>query len=292
MARTRGAMTAVAVAVGALALVACDTRPQMNGAEPPATTTFQFPGPELRVHVQDKGDISFEPGSEKSLEVTRHRIGGGVQRTNRLALENSDLWLDDGCRETVRGACDNRYVVKVPPKVNLVVTVVDGDARAERLDGALDLKVEHGDVRVDQAAGSLKIATRDGDVSLTGLTGPQAEASSDHGDLRVDRATGTLKLTVKDGDIFLDGLSGAQVEAKTENGDLRATFSAPPTKVDFQLAHGDARVDLPAGQERYRLDVRTDSGDLSSSVDNDATSERSVRVVAGAGDISLGRGRG
>ncbi len=283
-------MTAVAVAMGALALVACDTRPQMNGAEPPATTAFQFPGPELRVHVRDSGDISFEPGAEKSLEVTRYRTGGGVDRVNRLALENSDLWLDDGCKDGSRGICDNRYVVKVPPKVNLVVTVANGDARLERLGGALDLSVEHGDVRVDQAAGSLKVVARKGDVSLSGLTGPQAEVNADNGDLRVDRATGTLKLTAKNGDVSLDGLSGGQAEAKSENGDLRATFTAPPTKVDFQVTRGDARVELPAGQERYRLDVRADRGDRHSDVVDDATSERSVRVVVGTGDVSLGRG--
>ncbi|MCP3798679.1 DUF4097 domain-containing protein [Allokutzneria sp. A3M-2-11 16] len=255
MARSRGTMAAVAVTMGALALVACDTRPQKNGAEPPATTTFQFPGPELRVHVLDRGDISIERGTEKSLEVTRHRTGGGKDRANRLALENSDLWLDDGCPETSRGICDNRYVIKVPPKANLVVAVATGDARVENVEGGLDLKVDRGDVRINQAAGKLKIIARDGDVSLTALSGGQAEVNAEH-------------------------------------GDVRAEFSTPPAKVDFQVARGDVRVEVPAGQERYRLDVRPDKGELHSNLDSDAASERSVRVSAGAGDISLAKGQG
>jgi hypothetical protein len=253
VARNRGAMTAVAVALGALALVACDTRPHKNGAEPPATTTFQFPGPELRVHVLDRGDISIERGAERSLEVTRHRTGGSPDRVNRLVLENSDLWLNDGCPETSRGICDNRYVLKVPPKVNLVVAVAVGDTHVEKVDGELDLKADGGDVRIDQAAGALKIAARDGDVSLSGLSGGQAEVNAEH-------------------------------------GDVWAGFSTPPTKVDFHVSRGDVRVELPEGQERYRLDVRPGKGELHSNVDSDATSERSVRVVAGAGDISLARG--
>ncbi len=248
-------MTAIAVALGALALVACDTRPQKNGAEPAATTTFQFPGQDLRVHVLDRGDISIERGTERSLEVTRHRTGGAPDRVNRLLLENSDLWLDDGCPESARGICDNRYVLKVPPKVNLVVTVATGDAHVDNVEGGLDLKVDRGDVRVNRAAGALKIAARDGDVSLSALSGAQAEVNAEH-------------------------------------GDVWAGFSAPPTKVDFQVARGDVRVELPAGQERYRLDVRPEKGELHSGVDSDAASERSVRVAAGAGDISLSRGHG
>ncbi|MFB9907269.1 DUF4097 family beta strand repeat-containing protein [Allokutzneria oryzae] len=253
MARSsRGTAAALVVVLGALALSACDTRPQKNGADIPTTTTFQFSAPELRVHVRDRGDLTLEQGTAATVDVTRYRTGGAADRANRLAMENADLWLDDGCPESSRGICDNRYVVKVPPQVNLVVEIGAGDVRVSGVTSRLELKADRGDVRGDRVTGDLKITARDGDVSLGELRSGRVETIAEHGDVRVD-------------------------------------FAAAPTTVDLQVARGDVRLTLPTGAERYRLDVRPERGELHSGIDNDAASDRTVRVVAGVGDISLGR---
>jgi DUF4097 and DUF4098 domain-containing protein YvlB len=230
------------------------------------STHETIPGPvrELRIDA-GKGDVALVPASGKDVTIDG-RVKSALRKPRlRVEVDGSDVRVKSGCTDIVLWHCSARIVVGVPAGTAVRVKGHSGDITAAGLDGAVELRTHSGDVRADGLIGTVRLKTASGDVVARNLSG-------------------ATELESASGDVLGSGLGGATVRAHTASGDVVLRFSSPPTNADASTASGDVFVSVPPGEESYRVDADTKSGDSHIGIRTDPAATRVLRARTHSGD--------
>lgn len=132
----------------------------------------------------------------------------------------------------------------------------------------------------------LTVESSSGDVTLSGLTaGATVKTSS--GDVQVHDVGGPLDLRSSSGDLEADGLTSTAVTTSTSSGSASLEFAVAPLTIESKSSSGDVSIGIPAGDEKYKVDTKTSSGDESSNVNSDPAATREITARTSSGDVSI-----
>jgi DUF4097 and DUF4098 domain-containing protein YvlB len=199
------------------------------------------PGARLRID-NISGDIVATPGREFSAVVTVVVTAPTQSRADELLRATRILQSRDGeelsldtqwpesemgrpyrwrsggermrsprCRECKITA---QYEIAVPPGVHALLHTVNGDVRADRLDGELDAQSVNGGVRVQGARQSVSAGSVNGKVELALLALPATAA------VQAKTVNGAVLVTLPKESKF-------ELSASTMNGTIASTFPLP-----------------------------------------------------------------
>lgn len=195
--------------------------------------------------------------SEREAERLLDKIEIDIsERSNALYLRDITEDFSDrniGLLDLLRGDWDEGTVVDfelmVPERVNLELTVDDGDIRIAQIEGEIIIEADDGDITLeDCTANRVDISVDDGDVDIDNVR--QADAG----------AKGLLFASVDDGNIFLRRSSFESIEF--DGDDSEVVFRDVEVKyLDINLDDGDVEVDMDIRNEG-RVRINLDDGDV------------------------------
>jgi hypothetical protein len=195
--------------------------------------------------------VHGRPGTT-GVTVERRLRWNGSAPSIQETWDGDTLTISVGCPKWGIGReCGVDYFLDVPPSV------------------AIEADVNSGDITLDGLAAAVRVTTSSGDVRVRGLTGESLDTHSNSGDVTVD-AVSVKTLTVK-----------------ATSGDVKVTLAAAPTTVDASTTSGDVTVTVPRSDMRYKVQIATTSGDVSSDIGNDDSGTGSISVRATSGDVRL-----
>ncbi|MFI5729332.1 DUF4097 family beta strand repeat-containing protein [Kribbella sp. NPDC051587] len=213
-------------------------------------TSYKLDGDSL---VVEGGSTSVEirPGDGTELKVDRQfeRNAFGSDPTD--TFKDGKLELKDTNCGFLSFNCKTLYVLTVPRDVKLTV------------------KNNSGPIKVSGMTGETELKTNSGDIAVQGLGGS----------LRMESSSGSIEAS---------GLSTSAVTTKSSSGDTDLEFSMAPQSVDSKASSGDVAIALPTGDETYKVEAETSSGDNERNVKLDPASTRSITVKTSSGDVSVG----
>jgi hypothetical protein len=132
----------------------------------------------------------------------------------------------------------------------------------------------------------LTVESSSGSVTVTGMSGGvTAKASS--GDIEAHDLGGPVTLEASSGDIEADGLTATSVTSRTSSGSQQLDFTVAPQSVDAKGSSGDIAIQIPSGDESYKVDTKTSSGDESANVKIDPSSSRTIQAKTSSGDVTI-----
>ena len=211
--------------------------------------TYSLSGTALTIEAQS-ADLEIRSGDGDQVTVTQRF------RRNLFGSDPSDEYRDGrlelgggGCGFLSFG-CETSYVVVVPKGVKVTARSNSGELNASDLPAGADLKASSGDIEVHRIGTDLRLASSSGDVEAFDVT-------------------------------------GATVRATSSSGDVELTFSTAPTTVEATSSSGDVTIELPPGEQSYRVDADSSSGDLSTTVEADPQAANSVKARSSSGDVSI-----
>jgi DUF4097 and DUF4098 domain-containing protein YvlB len=132
----------------------------------------------------------------------------------------------------------------------------------------------------------LTIESNSGNVTLSGFDGG-AEVKTSSGDINVHDVGGPVQLESSSGDVEADGLTATSVTARSSSGSATLDFSTAPQSVDAKSSSGDVAIRIPSGDESYKVDTKTSSGDESANVKIDPNATRTIQAKTSSGDVTI-----
>lgn len=193
------------------------------------------------------GDITIVPARGGDVTIFS-RVEGSLHVPRlRTSVNGTDVSLSGGCPPVGFGRCRTTIMLHVPAATAVRVHSSSGDIAARGI------------------AAPVRLVTGSGDVSASGLSGG-AELESASGDVEAAE------------------LRAGSVRARSASGDVELGFAGVPDAVDAETSSGDVRVMLPHGDEAYRVETDSDSGDREIGVRTDPSSPRVIRARTSAGD--------
>ncbi|NEA30964.1 DUF4097 family beta strand repeat-containing protein [Streptomyces sp. SID13031] len=208
--------------------------------------TYPVAGTALSIETSST-DLEVRSGDVKEITVDRKFERNALGSDPKDKYDDGKLEVrDTGCGFLSFG-CDTDYVVTVPRDLNVT------------------------------------IKSSSGDLSVTGLGGSTTLESSS-GKIEVHDLSGNVTLESSSGDLEANGLTAGSVTSKSSSGSIELTFRTAPTTVDVETSSGDAAVLLPEGDETYKVDTDSKSGDESAEVKIDPAATRTIKVRSSSGD--------
>jgi hypothetical protein len=132
----------------------------------------------------------------------------------------------------------------------------------------------------------LTVESSSGNVTVSGVTGG-AEVKSSSGDVEMHDVSGPLRLESSSGDLEADGLTATSVTTRSSSGSATLDFTVAPQSVDAKTSSGDLSIQIPSGEESYKVDTKTSSGDESANVKIDPNATRTIQAKTSSGDVSI-----
>lgn len=195
------------------------------------------------------GDVHIVPGKAGQLGVAR-RLTYGLRRPFVEERIDGDVFrvADRPCNAAF--ACEVRWLLQVPR----------------------DIDVE--------------VATRSGSINVTGMSN-SVKLVSDTGEIRVDAPSGKL-LTLRSGTglVKAQNIRSEQVVATSTGGEVSLTFRAPPSLV-VGRSDGNVGIELPDGDETYRIEAKAENGSRTVPAIDDPGSRRRINVRSNKGNVSV-----
>jgi putative adhesin len=208
--------------------------------------TYPVVGTTLSIETSST-EIQVHAGDVKEITVDRKF------KRNALGSDPKDKY-DDGKLDVGAGGCgflsfgcDTDYVVTVPKDLDVTVKSSSGDLTVIGLGGSTTLESSSGRIEAQGLSGDLTLASSSGDLEAAGLT-------------------------------------SASVSSKSSSGSVELSFTTAPTTVDVVTSSGDASVRLPEGDETYKVDTDSKSGDENAEVKIDPAATRTIKVKSSSGD--------
>jgi DUF4097 and DUF4098 domain-containing protein YvlB len=209
-------------------------------------------GPVSALSVQARGaDVRLVASETDSVTVDTH--SSGTLKTPKLEVhaQGTRVEVSGGCAEITFGSCDADLIVGVPASASVRVEAGSGDIAAEGL------------------SGSVYLHSGSGDVVGRDLSGSDVQLRSDAGDLTAD------------------GTRSRSVLARTLAGDVLVSVDSVPESVEARSSSGDVDVFVPPGEELYRVDAETRTGDRSVGIDTSGSASRSITARTDSGDVHV-----
>ena len=209
------------------------------------------PGDALTVESRS-ADIEVRAADVSEIKVERQfeRNVFGSDPTEKY--ENGKLELrDTGCGFLSFG-CDTHYVLTVPKDLKLTLQSTSGDVTVSGLTEGADLKSSSGSIEVQNVGG------------------PQLRMESSSGDLEAH------------------GLSATSVSTQSSSGSVDLDFTQAPQSVEAEASSGDVTIQIPPGDETYKVDTETSSGDEDSGgIKKDPNAPRTITARTSSGDVTV-----
>lgn len=205
------------------------------------------------LHVKGgSATIEVRPGDGTEVTVERQSERNVFGSDPKESYDAGDARLElssGGCGFLAFG-CETKYVVTVPRNLQLTV---------------------------ENSSGTVTVAGFDGGATVT----------TSSGDIEVRDVGGPLKLRSSSGEIEADGLSSTSVTTQTSSGRTSLDFTVAPQSISSRSSSGDVRIRIPSGEESYKVDTDTSSGDESANVRSDPGATRTITAKTSSGDVSI-----
>jgi len=269
------AVAAAAIGIiGLGTLAACDwvateSYSDSNGVGQPFTSVrFANDSGSITIRGGDTATVRREVHyrDEKPSEDT-FRVRDGVLQVD--SCDRPDCWID--------------YEITVPEG-----TTVTGqlDSGAANISGVADVNMRSssGKVEISDVEGEVNVEASSGSVSLSDIGGAVV-AKAESGSVRADDVRGDLTLQASSGSVEARGIGGAtQIESESGKVVVELTV-AEDVRVDADS--GSVEVAVPDGS--YQVSTSSDSGNVSSEIDNDAAGDHKLDLHTDSGSIDVTR---
>lgn len=241
------AMTVVLVGVGATAAVNAMARQTVN-----EKNVYGFKGRALSIELT-VGEVAILPSTVDDQILVSRTLTYGLRRPFVEERIDGDTFKvrDGACGMPVPAICHVKWLLQVPPDLDLLIASRSGDIRVS-----------------PGMTGVVKLTSQSGDVKAGGLAGRSASLLSHRG-----RVSGT-------------GLRSSHVVAISDTGDVSLTFRTPPRFVHAKTIDGSAEVVLPDGDETYDISANAGGG-RTLAAKQDASSKRKVNVDSRKGPVTV-----
>ncbi|WP_405056230.1 DUF4097 domain-containing protein [Kribbella sp. NBC_01505] len=202
--------------------------------------------------VVEGGSTSVEirPGDGDQLTVDRQFERNAFGSAPSDTFKDGKLELKDTNCGFLSFGCKTTYVLTVPRDVKLTV------------------KNNSGQIKVSGMSGETELKTNSGNIAAQGLGG-------------------SLRMETSSGSIEGDALTASTVTTKSSSGSADLEFASAPQSVDTKASSGEVTITVPAGDETYKVETATSSGDYEPEVKVDPASSRSIKAKTSSGDISI-----
>jgi hypothetical protein len=207
---------------------------------------FAFEGHELTVDASE-GEVKLVPGPAGRVTVDGDFSGSATGEGHAtVSFHDGTLHLAVVC-SGVTFNCKGGYVVHVPAGVDLDLNASGSPVSAHGLEGAVKASLT-ADATIDltEPGGDLDLATAGGGITVNRARSPRVDVRGE-----------------------LDGAAAVR-------------FADPPEAVKVRTEDGYADVDLPAGEDTYRL-----AHPVAGNVESDPGSSRTVDVSSASGDARV-----
>lgn len=210
---------------------------------------YAFDGKRLSIDAVI-GDIHIVPGKAGQVGVAR-RLTYGLRRPWVEERIDGDVFrvADRPCNAAF--ACEVRWLLQVPRDIDVEVTTQSGSINVSGMSDSLKLVTDTGSVRVDAPSGKL------------------------------------LTIRSKTGMVKAQNIRSEQVVATSSNGEVSLTFRAPPSLVVGRSETGNVGIELPDGNETYRIEAKAENGSRTVPAVDDPSSRRRINVRSGKGNVSV-----
>lgn len=212
------------------------------------TDSQVFEGEVRRVDITVTGEVVVTAGADDGARLDRRSTFGVTRPRVTQTLEDGLLTVRVECPGGVSVVCDNTVELEVPTGVSLKI-----DALGTHVTGT------EGEIDINSGAGSVEL----------------------------DSVSGEVDVNVGGGSIVGRDLRSSRVTAFAGAGSVDLDFDVPPDDVDASSGAGSVIIDLPRGDEAYRVDADAGAGEDTVSVATDPASERAIRANAGAGSVEV-----
>jgi hypothetical protein len=207
-----------------------------------------------RIDVDNSaGSVRIVAADGDTIEVTA-TISDGLRSTGESqGVFGDTLELRGTCPNFGSDWCRVSYTISLPPSLDVTVDADDGSVDVVGITGAVDVDTDNGSIEMDSLAGPIR-------------------ATNDNGRIEGDR------------------LRSANVSADTDNGRVVLAFEEAPTNVFATSNNGSVEVVVPDDGTAYRLDMDTDNGSRTESIDVDDTAERAIVIRSENGSVTARTG--
>ncbi|WP_020390305.1 DUF4097 family beta strand repeat-containing protein [Kribbella catacumbae] len=211
--------------------------------------TYPVVGTSLSIETRS-ANLQVQSGDVSQITVHRRIERNALGSDPKEKYEDGKLEIrDSGCGFLSFG-CDTEYVVTVPRDLSVTIDSSSGDLKVAGLSGSTTLKSSSGGIEARQISGDLSLESSSGDLEATDL-------------------------------------SSGSVTGKSSSGSIQLFFRTAPTKVQLESSSGDVSVRLPAGEESYKVEADTSSGDENTTVKTDPAATRTIKVETSSGDATV-----
>jgi len=232
--RIKHVMAGVTVAAGALLLSACDW--EMASEQFSDQETFSQPVGEVRFG-SDSGDIKITVGD--TFEV-RRTVGYRDAKPGKTYRMDGDALILEACPER---NCWVDYDVTVPEGTKVSGQLDSGSVEVAGVASA-NVSAESGDVTVRDVAGEVNATAQSGNINLSGIGG-------------------AVVTSAESGDVTVSLTDANNVTASAQSGNVQVTVPKGDYQVEIQSEHEGVRNDIGDGSTGPKIDLRTESGDVS-----------------------------
>jgi hypothetical protein len=251
----RIALVVGAVLAGVFTLCAALQVAEWTTGSVQRSTHEVIPGPVKSLTIDARGaDVRLVPSETDSVMLDTQASGTLKPPELQIQPEGARVEVSGGCPDITFGHCEANIIVAVPAHTAVRVEAGSGDITAEGLSGNVDLHSSSGDV-----AGH----------DLSGFS---------------------VKLRSNSGDIAAGELRAASVVTRTASGDVVAEFERAPESVEARSNSGDVAVFVPPGDEPYRVEAETNSGDRNVGVAMSTRAQSVIEARTNSGDVNVDYG--
>jgi DUF4097 and DUF4098 domain-containing protein YvlB len=214
-----------------------------------------IPGPVGSLTIDARGaNVRLVPSETNSVRLDTQASGTLKPPKLQVRPEGARVEVSGGCPEITFGHCEADIIVAVPAGTSVRVQAGSGDITADNLSGNVDLH------------------SSSGDVAGRGLSGFSVQLRSNSGDITAAE------------------IRAAHVVTRTASGDVVADLERAPESVDARSNSGDVAVLVPPGDELYRVEAETDSGDRNVGVAMSTRAESVIEARTNSGDVNVDYG--